>query len=93
MQPIGNRMELYFRRSGLRVSSPRPSVQPRQCRQHLCDLRTRLPLVQRNQPTGPQYGVPKDTYEGRLRLRLRIDSLTRNLMELPHKDSRWEVMS
>ena len=35
--------------------------------------------------TGPQYGVPKDTYEGRLRLRLRIDSLTRNLMELPHE--------
>ncbi len=35
--------------------------------------------------TSPQYGIPNDTYEGRLRLRLRIDSLTRNLMELPHE--------
>jgi hypothetical protein len=35
--------------------------------------------------TSPQYIVPKDTYEGRIRLRIRADSLIRNLMELPHQ--------
>jgi hypothetical protein len=35
--------------------------------------------------TSPQYIVPKDTYEGRIHLRIRVDSLTRNLMELPHQ--------
>lgn len=35
--------------------------------------------------TSPQYGVPSDTYEGRVHVRLRTDSLNRNLMELPHK--------
>jgi hypothetical protein len=35
--------------------------------------------------TSPQYTVPKDTYEGRIRLRLRVDAMTRNLMELPHQ--------
>ncbi|WHZ13685.1 MAG: hypothetical protein OJF52_000519 [Nitrospira sp.] len=35
--------------------------------------------------TSPQYGVPKDTYEGRIHFRLRMDALARNLMELPHE--------
>jgi hypothetical protein len=33
----------------------------------------------------PQFKVPNDTYEGRIRLRLRADGLVRNLMELPHR--------
>lgn len=35
--------------------------------------------------TSPQYGVPTDTYEGRIHFRVRTDALTRNLMELPHE--------
>ncbi|QPD04403.1 MAG: putative Outer membrane channel [Candidatus Nitrospira kreftii] len=34
--------------------------------------------------TSPQYGVPSDTYEGRIHFRVRTDAMTRNLMELPH---------
>lgn len=34
--------------------------------------------------TSPQYGVPSDTYEGRIHLRVRTDAMKRNLMELPH---------
>ncbi|MFO0773380.1 MAG: hypothetical protein U0172_01775 [Nitrospiraceae bacterium] len=34
--------------------------------------------------TGASYGIPNDTYEGRLRFRVRVDSMRRNLMELPH---------
>lgn len=40
---------------------------------------------QKSTNTSPSYRVPTDTYEGRLHLRLRVDSLTRNIMELPHK--------
>lgn len=35
--------------------------------------------------TSSRYGVPKDTYEGRIHGRIRWDALVRNLMELPHK--------
>ncbi len=35
--------------------------------------------------TSAQYGVPKDTYEGRIHGRIRWDALVRNLMELPHR--------
>lgn len=35
--------------------------------------------------TSPQYGVPSDTYEGRIHFRVRTDAMTRNLMELPHE--------
>ncbi|MGH7258145.1 MAG: hypothetical protein ACREIM_07185 [Nitrospiraceae bacterium] len=35
--------------------------------------------------TSRQYIVPKDTYEGRIHFKIRADSLTRNLMELPHQ--------
>lgn len=35
--------------------------------------------------TSPQYIVPKDTYEGRIHLKIRADAMTRNLMELPHQ--------
>lgn len=35
--------------------------------------------------TSPQYGVPSDTYEGRIHLRIRTDAMKRNLMELPHE--------
>ena len=35
--------------------------------------------------TSPQYGVPKDTYEGRFHGKIRWDALVRNLMELPHR--------
>ena len=35
--------------------------------------------------TSAQYGVPKDTYEGRIHFRIRADALKRNLMELPHE--------
>lgn len=35
--------------------------------------------------TSSQYGVPSDTYEGRIHLKVRIDAMTRNLMELPHE--------
>lgn len=35
--------------------------------------------------TSPDYGIPTDTYEGRLHFRLRVDSMIRNLMELPHE--------
>ncbi|MBX3234678.1 MAG: hypothetical protein KF814_00880 [Nitrospiraceae bacterium] len=35
--------------------------------------------------TSSDYGVPKDTYEGRIHGRIRWDALVRNLMELPHK--------
>lgn len=34
--------------------------------------------------TSPRYGVPTDTYEGRLHFKARTDAMTRNLMELPH---------
>ena len=33
----------------------------------------------------PQFKVPNDTYEGRIRFRVRADGLVRNLMELPHR--------
>ncbi|HEV8328509.1 MAG TPA: hypothetical protein VGQ08_13590 [Nitrospiraceae bacterium] len=35
--------------------------------------------------TSAQYGVPKDTYEGRIHGKIRWDALLRNLMELPHR--------
>ena len=35
--------------------------------------------------TSAQYGVPNDTYEGRIHGRIRWDALVRNLMELPHQ--------
>ncbi len=35
--------------------------------------------------TSAQYGVPNDTYEGRIHGRIRWDALVRNLMELPHR--------
>ena len=35
--------------------------------------------------TSPRYGVPKDTYEGRIHGKIRWDALVRNLMELPHR--------
>lgn len=35
--------------------------------------------------TAVGYGVPKDTYEGRVHGRIRWDALVRNLMELPHR--------
>jgi hypothetical protein len=35
--------------------------------------------------TSPDFGVPSDTYEGRVHLRLRKDALQRNVMELPHR--------
>lgn len=35
--------------------------------------------------TSSQYGVPSDTYEGRIHVRVRTDALDRNLMELPHE--------
>jgi hypothetical protein len=35
--------------------------------------------------TSAQYGVPKDTYEGRIHGKIRWDALVRNLMELPHR--------
>ena len=35
--------------------------------------------------TSAQYGVPRDTYEGRIHGRIRWDALVRNLMELPHR--------
>ena len=42
--------------------------------------------------TSAEYGVPKDTYEGRIHFRIRADALKRNLMELPHGDSPWAAM-
>jgi len=35
--------------------------------------------------TSPRYGVPKDTYEGRIHGKIRWDAMVRNLMELPHR--------
>lgn len=35
--------------------------------------------------TGANYGIPSDTYEGRIHFRLRVDAMRRNLMELPHE--------
>lgn len=37
------------------------------------------------QGASSRFVVPTDTYEGRVRLRLRTDALDRNLMELPHR--------
>lgn len=54
------------------------------------------------QEASPQFKVPTDTYEGRVRFRMRADGMIRNLMELPHRGfafggdfvyanrSRWE---
>ena len=39
----------------------------------------------RGSDTAPGYAVPRDTYEGRLHLRLRADALERNLLEMPHR--------
>ncbi len=39
----------------------------------------------RSSETSAQYGVPNDTYEGRIHGRIRWDALVRNLMELPHQ--------
>ncbi len=35
--------------------------------------------------TSAQYGIPKDTFEGRIHGKIRWDALVRNLMELPHR--------
>jgi hypothetical protein len=40
---------------------------------------------QRSKGTSPNFVVPSDTYEGRVRLRARVDTLDRNLIELPHR--------
>ena len=42
-------------------------------------------MVQGTGHTASDYGVPKDTYEGRIHFRIRADALKRNLMELPHE--------
>ncbi|HJU05844.1 MAG TPA: hypothetical protein VJ692_11905 [Nitrospiraceae bacterium] len=39
----------------------------------------------RSKGTSPNFIVPTDTYEGRIRFRVRADALDRNLMELPHR--------
>jgi opacity protein-like surface antigen len=39
----------------------------------------------RTKDTSPRYGVPNDTYEGRIHGRIRWDGMVRNLMELPHR--------
>jgi hypothetical protein len=39
----------------------------------------------RKSNTADDFLVPQDTYEGRARMRLRVDKLSRNLMELLHK--------
>lgn len=39
----------------------------------------------RGSKTDPGYVVPKDTYEGRVHLRFRLDVMERNPIELPHK--------
>jgi len=38
----------------------------------------------RGKETGRNFKEPKDTFEGRINLRLRLDALERNLLELPH---------
>ena len=43
----------------------------------------------RTSDTGSNFRVPTDTYEGRVHFRLRVDSLQRNLMELPHRGTAW----
>jgi hypothetical protein len=35
--------------------------------------------------SSPNFGVPTDTYEGRIHFKVRADGLERNLMELPHR--------
>jgi hypothetical protein len=39
----------------------------------------------RGEKTDPDYLVPKDTYEGRVHLRFRLDAVERNPIELPHE--------
>jgi hypothetical protein len=39
----------------------------------------------RGEDADPAFIVPRDTYEGRIHLRLRSDALERNFIELPHK--------
>jgi hypothetical protein len=39
----------------------------------------------RGEKTDPSYVVPKDTYEGRVHLRFRLDAIERNPIELPHE--------
>jgi len=39
----------------------------------------------RSSGTSPNFVVPSDTYEGRAHLRLRVDTLDRNVIELPHR--------
>ncbi len=39
----------------------------------------------RGSDTAPGYVLPRDTYEGRLHLRLRVDALERNLLEMTHR--------
>jgi hypothetical protein len=39
----------------------------------------------RSPETAANFGVPTDTYEGRLHFKVRADGLARNLMELPHE--------
>ncbi len=39
----------------------------------------------RNGDTGRSFVIPQDTYEGRARLRLRVDALERNIMEMGHE--------
>jgi hypothetical protein len=40
---------------------------------------------ERGKEADPAFIVPKDTYEGRVHLRLRSDAIERNFIELPHK--------
>ncbi len=42
-------------------------------------------LFRRGDEADPAFVVPKDTYEGRIHFRLRVDALERNLLELPHR--------
>ena len=41
-------------------------------------------LFSRGSRTAPDFRVPPDVFEGRVHLRLRADSLERNILELPH---------
>jgi hypothetical protein len=39
----------------------------------------------RSEGTAPNFVVPSDTYEGRVHVRVSVDTLDRNLIELPHR--------
>lgn len=42
-------------------------------------------LFARGSETAPSFTAPSNSYEGRLHLRVRADTFTRNLLELPHE--------